>query len=364
MSKTLPGAAESKALLAKVANGLITLPYEAWNFGDSVGFEAMVAASQTLGDDRWLAFATGFIRGWATHRRPFTRADNTAPGLAMVDAYRATSDARVLEAALDLADYLASRPTIEGVYITSDQAPLQHPCGSGHLSAADTVLLVHPPGGVFVDCLHFDPPFFTALGEETGDDRWTELGITQAMGYVALLQAESGLFDHFVLKSTGRRYGPGWGRGQGWALLGLLDVLSRMPQADGRRAALETSARAVISSMISCQRPDGHWNAVVHDSTSGVESSTAAFMSCAFARAQHLGITDGEAIAASGRRALAAALAMTSKEGILKGVSAAVNACTQPSHYAAVPRDFYVPWGQGPLALALVEHLRRADEDN
>lgn len=359
----LPDAGETRNLLSKVADGLATLPYKAWSFGDSVGFEAMEAASRALGDGRWLAFARGFIREWATHRHPFVRTDCTAPGLAMVDIYRATGDARILEAALDLARYLASRPALDGVYITSDQAPLQHPFGPGRLSATDTVLLAHPPSGVFVDCLHFDPPFFTALGAETGDEHWTELGVTQAMGYVALLQTEGGLFDHFVLDSTGRRFGPGWGRGQGWALLGLLDVISRMPRKDGRRETLATSARAVISSMIACQRPDGHWDAVVHDPTSGVESSTAAFMSCAFARAQRLGVTRAEAVG-PGRRALAAALAMTSTEGFLRGVSAAVNACTEPSHYAAVPRNFYVPWGQGPLALALIEHLHCLDGDS
>jgi unsaturated rhamnogalacturonyl hydrolase len=359
----LPAADETRSLLSKVASGLTALPYQAWNFGDSVGFEAMAATSLALGDERWLAFARGFIREWATHRQPFARTDCTAPGLAMVDICRAGGDARILEAALDLAQYLASRPTLDGVYLTFDHAPLQHPFGPGHLSAADTVLLAHSPGGVFVDCLHFDPPFFTALGAETEDDHWIELGIIQAMGYVALLQTEGGLFDHFVLESAGRRFGPGWGRGQGWALLGLLDVISRMPRKDSRREDLATSARAVISSMISRQRSDGHWDAVVHDPASGVESSTAAFMSCAFARAERLGVTRGEAVD-PGRRALAAALAKTSKEGVLRGVSAAVNACTEPSHYAAVPRDFYVPWGQGPLALALIEHLYCLDGDN
>jgi unsaturated rhamnogalacturonyl hydrolase len=47
---------------------------------------------------------------------------------------------------------------------------------------------------------------------------------------VRVLQDESGLFWHFWLERTQARYGFAWSRGQGWALLGLLDL------HDGARA--------------------------------------------------------------------------------------------------------------------------------
>jgi unsaturated rhamnogalacturonyl hydrolase len=73
-------------------------------------------------------------------------------------------------------------------------------------------------------------------------------------------------------------------------------------------------------------------------------------------RAAAASISGDDARTAS-RRALEAGLQSTGRDGILSGVSAAVNACTNPSHYAHVPRGFVVPWGQGPLALALAERL-------
>ncbi len=94
----------------------------------------------------------------------------------------------------------------------------------------------------------------------------------------------------------------------------------------------------------------------MHDPDSGVESSTAAFMAWDFGRAVKLGLA-GEDAQASASRALEAAVSWTSADGVLRGVSAAVNACTDETHYAHVPRDFVVPWGQGPLALALAGHL-------
>lgn len=345
------------SLLRRVADSLLRLPYSTWNFGDSVAFEGMLAASDVLGEDSWLRFAQGMLRGWATRARPYVRLDCTAPGLAMVDTYRLTNDTLILEAALGLADYLASRPRLHGVYATWEHSPLQHPCGPGALPAEEVELLVKPPAGVFVDCLHFDPPFFTALGSVTGDRQWTDLGVEQALGYIRLLQEPSGLFAHFVLDGSAQRYGPGWGRGQGWALLGLLNVLAHLNPGEEAHTKLVAAVRRLNAAMLSLQRADGHWYAVVDDPRSGDESSTAAFMAAGLVSAARLDIADG-ASAEAATRALDAACAATNDAATLSGVSAAVNACTQASHYAHVPRGFVVPWGQGPLALALAAHLR------
>ncbi|MDA8315899.1 MAG: glycoside hydrolase family 88 protein [Actinomycetota bacterium] len=355
-STALPDAEQATALLRKVATSLTKLAYRPWFFGDSVAFEAMIASSTVLGDLSFAAFARGFARAWAVRRHPFTREDCTAPGLAIVDLAGQFADGLLLEAAIELADYLAQRPKIYGIFETFEHSPLQHPYGPDTLAPADLVLLADPPPGVFVDCLHFDPPFFTALGAALGEDRYLSLGVEQALAYIELLQGEDGLFRHFALRDVPRLFGAGWGRGQGWALCGLLDVLERLPAGDGRADTIRGSASRLIAAMVECQRPDGHWDAVVHEPMSGVETSTAAFMAWAFARAQRLGVA-GDEVSSPRERAICAAVASTTPDGVLRGVSAAVNACTRQSHYAHVPRDFLAPWGQGPLALALSEQL-------
>jgi len=352
----------NRELLGRVADTLTTLPYEAWNFGDSVAFEGMIAASDLLGDERWLRFAHGFFRAWATRARPYRRLDATAAGLAMVEVHERTGDPLVLEAAIGLASYLTSRPRIGDVFATWEHSPLLHPYGPGALAGHEVTLLADPPPGVFVDCLHFDPPFFVALGQAADTPRFVDEGVQQALGYVRLLQTEGGIFDHFVLEGVPDTFGPGWGRGQGWALLGLLDVVERLEADDVRREELAGSAEALIGAMVALQRDDGHWHAVVDDHESGDETSTAAFMGAAFRRAARIGLGDADQLRRAADSALRAALASTDEHGILRGVSAAVMACTAPSHYAHVPRDFVVPWGQGPLTLALAEALR--DEDD
>ncbi len=349
---------EQTTVLRRAADTLYGLGYEAWHFGDSVAFEGLIAATEATGDGGYARFAHGFVRAWEARRESYRPLDCTAPGLAICRLYDRTGDPLLLQAAVGLAGYLTgSRRLVGGVHATWERSPLRHPYGPVSLPPAEAALVGDPGAGVFVDCLHFDPPFLTALGRTTTDPHWTGLGLTQALGYIELLQDRStGLFHHFYLERTDRCYVRGWGRGQGWALLGLLDVAESVPPGAGRDAVC-AAIRSLGAAMLATQQPDGHWAAVVDEPESGPETSTAAFMALGFRRAVRLGVVPAHDYAEPAERALAATLAAVDRNGVLGGVSAAVWACTARSHYAYVPRGFVVPWGQGPLVLALADVL-------
>ncbi len=354
---------DSDGLIEEVADRLIDLPYITWNFGDSVAFDALIAASDCLGDERWARFAHGWGRAWATRARPFVRLDCTAPGHALVGLARRYSDSQLLSACSELAEYLISRPKLDGVFETWDSSPLLVPYGGVPLDDRGRRLLEAPPSGVFLDCLHFDPPFFAALGVALADRRWVNEAVEQARGYIRLLQTDSGLFDHFVLRGEVDSFGPGWGRGQGWAVLGLLDLMEALDEAirDGQtewhepRQQFAESLARLIDAMVATQRSDGHWDAVVGDPESGDEYSTAAFMASAFARASRMGIVTDVKLVEAGTRARDAVLSSLDQSAQLREVSAAVYASTAAAHYGKVPRGYVVPWGQGPALLAIVE---------
>jgi unsaturated rhamnogalacturonyl hydrolase len=345
-------------LLRKAAPQLVELEYETWNFGDSTGFEALLRASDTLGQPELGQFAYGFFRAWATRAEPFERLDCTAPGLAIVLAAEKSGNDQLLAEANRLATYLTSRPTLHGVYETWERSPLMEPYGGDALPDDEKILLDASPPGIFVDCLHFDPPFFAGLARVTGDSAWAEEALEQARGYIAVLQKESGLFDHFALRGVpDRTFGPGWGRGQGWALLGMLDVVEQLDLPADHD--ISQAAVSLIDAMVALQRPDGHWAVVITDLDSGDEPSTAAFMAAGFLRAARRGLISGDRYGEAVDRALDALGKDVDGGGLLAGVSRAVMACTTPSHYAHVPRGFNVPWGQGPLVLALCEAVNR-----
>jgi unsaturated rhamnogalacturonyl hydrolase len=346
---------EELARLRRAADRLLAHPFQAWFYGDSIGFEGLLAASELLGEGRYADFVHGFLRGWAARDQPYRPDDNTAPGHVLCAVAERTGDGLLAGAAVRLGEHLASRRRIEGVSVTFEDASrsLREPYGPIPAGEDDLALVAAPGAGIYVDCLHFDPPFFADLARLTGDRAWTERAIEEAIGYGRLLADQStGLYHHFWLERTGRAYGPGWGRGQGWALLGLLDVLELMDDGLPGRAEIAAAAASLAAAMLRVQRPDGSWSAVVDRPDSGDETSTAAFMVAAFLRGIERGVLDAARFGPAAERAWEATWRAVDGDGLLTGVSAAVYSSTVPEHYAHVPRGFDVPWGQGPLLVA------------
>jgi unsaturated rhamnogalacturonyl hydrolase len=333
---------------------LTRYPFAVWHYGDSIGFEGLLAASDLLGDARFEAFALGVVKGWIPRAKPYRELDNTAPGHAICDLYERTGDEALLVAAQGLAEHLCARRTLEGAYVAFERAPLRQPYGGGTLSADETALLDDPGAGVFVDCLHFDAPFLTHLGVVSGSPALVEAGAEQALALTRLLQQPDGSFAHFYLERTGRTYGHGWGRGQGWALLGLLDVIEHLAQEHPARPTLVEALRRLGGALAASQQPDGHWGTPIDDAASFHETSTAFFVAAGFTRAIRLGLI-GPVLEPVAAHAFAAGLAAVAPDGTIAGVSAALWACTAISHYPHAPVGFQVPWGQGPFLVAASE---------
>lgn len=347
--------ASVEARLRGAAERLLAYAFKPWFYGDSIGFEGLLAASWLLDDRRYVDFARSFLATWALHDDPRGPDDNTAPGLVLCELAETHGDDALAAAAVRLAEFLAARRDVHGAPITFEDAgrSLREPYGEGALSRADRALLDDPGAGTYVDCLHFDPPFYAALADLTGADAWRTRSLTAAAGYVSLLQDPvSGLFHHFWLERRDQAYGLGWGRGQGWALLGLLDVLERLPIRVRGRERLREATAGLIEAMVRTQQPDGAWHAVAGVESSGPESSTAAFMAVGFQRALRLGVGDRRQLTKAAKRAWSATLSNLDQSGLLTGVSAAVYSSTLDEHYHAVPLGFDVPWGQGPLLVA------------
>lgn len=344
--------------LQAAAERLLHYDFKPWFYGDSVGFEGLLAASKLLDDERYRDFAHRFLLAWAARDEPRGPDDNTAPGLVLSALALESGDPALAAAADRLAAHLLARRRVAGTAITFEDASrsLREPYGELGLDQADRELLADPGAGIYVDCLHFDPPFYAALSALHAGGDWAARATTEARGYISLLQDPStGLFYHFWLERRGRAYGLGWGRGQGWALLGLLDVLDELPDPAPDRDELERSAARLLDAMLASQRADGSWHAVAGVEASGDETSTAAFMVAGFLRAARLGIGDAMRLHTAADRAWAATIDAVDASGLLAGVSAAVYSSTLDQHYHAVPRGFDVPWGQGPLLVAAAE---------
>jgi unsaturated rhamnogalacturonyl hydrolase len=346
----------SAAQVADVAERLGAHPFKGWFYGDSVGFEGLVAAADILNDPKWVNFSQGFFRAWATRMEPFQPDDNTAPGHVMCDIVERTGDNVLKEAVLELARHLRSRRKIGSVSITFEDTlrSLRQPYGDVSLSVEHQEKMKDPGPGIWLDCMHFDPPFFAHLSRIDPDGDWADAAISEILGCKDLLLDEAtGLYRHYWLEKTGQSYIDGWGRGQGWALLGLLDVAHYVPTETEGVVDVSAEALALARRMLTYQLEDGNWHCMVHEERSGPESSTAAFMATAFYRGINMGLLPDTEFREPADRAFNAMLANLDKDGNLMGVSAAVMSALVDEHYWNVPLNRIVPWGQGPVLTAI-----------
>lgn len=346
----------NRQLIKRVAERLCAHPFTGWFYGDSIGFEGLVAASDILGNSRWFDFSHGFFRAWATRMRPFYPDDNTAPGHIMCEVIERTGDEVLTEAVIALAKHLRSRRKHGSVSFTFEDAlrSLRQPYGGVKLTADQRIQMKNPGAGIWLDCMHFDPPFFAHLSRIHPDGGWDKLAVAEIIGYKDLLYSETtGLFRHYWLENSGRSYIDGWGRGQGWALLGLLDVASLV--APEMKGAQEVRAEAVSLArrMLDYQLADGNWHCMVHEPRSGPESSTAAFMATAFYRGIRMGMLSPDEFTEPAERAYKAMMKNLDVKGNLLGVSAAVYSALVDEHYWNVPLNQIVPWGQGTVLTAI-----------
>jgi rhamnogalacturonyl hydrolase YesR len=105
------------------------------------------------------------------------------------------------------------------------------------------------------------------------------------MSYAGRLQRQDGIFVHF----TGRIP---WGRGNGFASLGLTEALTSMPAAHPLRAQLLDGYRRYVNGKIAMHAPDGMWRQVVDEPGAYREESVTAMTLTSMARGIRLGWID------------------------------------------------------------------------
>jgi rhamnogalacturonyl hydrolase YesR len=347
----MPGQGLSAEVLRRAAVTLTAFPFDVWRTGDAVGLEGLISFSELANEAEWRAWAHGFLKAWAARSQPFRESDDTAAGRAMCLVFEQTGDEVILDGAVRLAGYLMARRTIDGACVFREAAPLRRPYGGFALAPADERLLEDPGPCVLMNWLQMPLGFLSYLGHLTSDAALSNFAAEQALAQLGVLQDESGLLWHLWLERTGERYGLGWGRGQAWSLLGLLDVLEFLPALHQNRSALCGATETLAGAIADRQLADGGWAAVIVDAASPVEASTAALATAAFVKGVHIGVL-GKDYLQSARRAWWSVCQRVSDDGVLRDVSGNIGASTLEAHYSNCPLGVVASWGQGPLLLA------------
>jgi unsaturated rhamnogalacturonyl hydrolase len=333
------GAAE---ILARVAERTLAFDFSVWQWGDSIAIDGLLDATDLLGDPRFADHALRFYRRWAA--RPLGWMDHLTPGLPLVKLAQAWRDDDLLSAARRLAQWLRDVPhTASGLPLyRPDVGTIRHSC--------------------WVDTIYHEPSFLLALADATGDATFRSDAVSIWASHVeALSDATQGPFlAHSRESALGLIRGYGWGRGNAWAFLGMVDALELMPADLPGAERCRADFMALAAALAENQHQSGMWRTLLHDREAYLESSCAAMFSAAFTKAVRLGLLPDD-YREPAERAWLAAREFVDAEGLMFGVSAwthaAINLHEDPGYYRMLPTESNW-WGQGAALRLAAERMR------
>jgi len=208
---------------------------------------------------------------------------------------------------------------------------------------------------LWIDDAYMSIPFLAQMGRTTGEARYFDDAAQQVIGMSArLFDASKGLFDHswFAdMEDDARFY---WGRGGGWAMMAMAELLSVLPEGHRDRAKVLEIFRLGARGAAETQGGLGLWHQLLDKTDSYLETSASAMFTFAIARGVNRGWLPPSyaPVAQAGWRALEQRVRQDGQiEGICVGTTAAYDAV----YYYNRPTDLRAMQGYGPVIMAGAE---------
>jgi rhamnogalacturonyl hydrolase YesR len=201
--------------------------------------------------------------------------------------------------------------------------------------AADFILPVEAGSLVrfprqWTDDMFMASSLLSPVGASSGDPRYAAAVGPLLIAYAEQLQRPDGLFIH-------AKEGPhAWGRGNGFALLGLADALEHLPPTWPDRPRVLEIYRRHVRGLLAHQSDDGSWRQVVDNDTSYRELTVTAMTVAAIARGVRRGWLD-ESYRQPATRGWSAVLARVSEDGSVRDVCAGTGAGPTLDYYLKRP---------------------------
>jgi len=234
------------------------------------------------------------------------------------------------------ANYSLTR--VAGFAALADLASLAGDALAGARSRAAAELILPAPGSPDVSyATGWTDDMFMAtslLGRvgAGGDERFFAVLEPLLTAYARRLQRPDGLFVH------AQDAPHAWGRGNGFAALGLTEALTYLPEGwPGRRNLLEAYRRQ-MRAFLGHQSGDGSWRQVVDRAESYQELSVTAMVVAAMARGVRSGWLEADAFLPSIERGWRAVTARVGADGSVRDVCTSTGAGPTLDYYLERPK--------------------------
>lgn len=263
--------------------------YGRWNYPLGVTLYGLLQTGEVLDAPHFVQYAAGHIEACSKlHAYALWDRDRYgAPGinhqLAMIDslddcgsfgaAMLEANKLRPIRGAAETAAHIAR-------YIGRGQDRL--PDGTLYRARGTTDFMQDT---LWCDDLYMSTPFLSKYYELTGDEAYLEDAAAQFLRYKEkLLMPELGIMHHVYDMKFGMPNGVAWGRGNGWVVFSLAELLSVMPGQHVLRPDLLAFYRELGQGYLRLQGTSGLWHQVLTDPESYEEASCTSMFVYAFAR--------------------------------------------------------------------------------
>ncbi|OMF29096.1 hypothetical protein BK133_18330 [Paenibacillus sp. FSL H8-0548] len=209
-------------------------------------------------------------------------------GSAMLEAYEDTQDESFLRIAHTLADYIMNKQERreDGAFYRLRPGEYQE-------------------NTLWADDLYMSTPFLTRYYKHTGSEAAIADAAKQFLLFKTYLyMPEQQIVSHvYDFKYNTPTYVP-WGRGNGWVLFSLSELLAVLPESHEHRNELLHMFNELASGYLKLQGDNGLWHQVLTDPSSYEETSCTAMFAYAFSRGVRLNwLQDPSSYASSASRA-------------------------------------------------------------
>ena len=212
--------------------------------------------------------------------------------------------------------------------------------------------------GVQIDDLYMISPYWVRKSKQSGNTEYLEKAIEETLSYYKhLWNPETKLLHCLWLEKKPNVKIPHWGRGNGWFVMAITDLLHFVPEEHPQRARLLEIYNNVMLGLMARQNKDGLWHQVLDHPESYTETSCSGMFTYSLLHGSAQGWLPASARVA-GLRGWNGLQAKLTDENQLKDVCVGTDMSADLDYFFKRSRVTHDQHGIGPYLLAAAEVIK------
>jgi len=213
--------------------------------------------------------------------------------------------------------------------------------------------------GLQIDDLYMIAPYWCRKAELLNEPKWLDRAIDESLHYFEYLWDEEDKLMHPLwLGKDQAPYGLYWGRGNGWYILAVTDLLSFIPEDHPKREAVLDDYRTFIDGIILRQGKNGLWRQILDQPETYSETSCSGMFTYCILKGVNEGWLDRKYFE-FGKKGWHGLQTTVNKDFEITGVCPPSDISNDPNYYlkGRAPKT-HDQHGIGPYLLAGAEYLK------